>query len=120
MNGLMLAGGVLGSACVFGHAVLGARMLYRPMEAAIVDDTLAGVLSAMWQLITICFAASAVVLFYLGAQDQRGAAAWLIAAQFAGCAMVYLVISLRMGGALKLAQWIPFALTAAVTAVAAR
>ena len=42
-----------------------------------------------------------------------------LAAQFAGYAALYLAISLRLGGALKLFQWMPFASTAIVTAVGA-
>jgi hypothetical protein len=43
----------------------------------------------------------------------------LIAAQFAGYAAVYLVMSLHLGGALKLFQWIAFGSTAILTAVGA-
>jgi hypothetical protein len=73
----------------------------------------------MWHLITIHFALSAVALLVLTARRRGDTAAWLIAAQFAGYAAVYLVISLRLGGALKLFQWIPFGSTAILTAVGA-
>jgi hypothetical protein len=46
-------------------------------------------------------------------------AVWLIAAQFAGYAAVYLGISLRLGGPLKLFQWMLFASTACLAAVVA-
>ena len=43
----------------------------------------------------------------------------LITAQFAWYAAVYLVMSLHLGGALKLFQWIAFGSTAILTAVGA-
>ena len=87
-------------------------MFYRPIKAAITNELHAGILTGMWHLITIHFTLSAVALFLISAHGQQGAVAWLIAAQFAGYAALYLVISLRLGGALKLFQWIPFAITA--------
>jgi len=62
---------------------------------------------------------SAFALFVLAARRPGDAAAWLIAAQFAAYAAVYLVTSLRLAGALKLFQWIPFGCTAILTAVGA-
>src|SRR5215467_15149676 len=50
---------------------------------------------------------------------SRQCVAWLVAAQFAGYAAIYLVTSLRLSGALELFQWIPFAATAIVTALGA-
>lgn len=47
-----------------------------------------------------------------GGLGRQNAAAWLIAAQFAGYAATYLAMSLRLGGAWKLFQWLPFAATA--------
>ena len=70
----------------------------------------------MWHLVTINFAVSALALLVLGAYRRPDAAAWLIAAQFAGYAAVYLIISLRLGGALKLFQWLLFAATAILVA----
>jgi hypothetical protein len=46
-------------------------------------------------------------------------AAWLIAAQFAAYAAVYLLISLRLGGIFKLFQSLPFAATALLSAAGA-
>jgi hypothetical protein len=70
----------------------------------------------MWHLVTINFAVSALALLVLGAYRRTDAAAWLIAAQFAGYAAVHLIISLRLGGALKLFQWLLFAATAILVA----
>ena len=119
MNWLMLAGGLMALGCAAGHAVAGLNMFYRPIKAAITNELHAAVLTGMWHLITISFALSALALFFLGAYGRRDAAAWLIAAQFAGYATLYLAISLRLGGALKLFQWIPFAATAVLTAAGA-
>ena len=115
----MLAGGLMALSCAAGHAVAGLNMFYRPIKSAITNELHASVLTGMWHLITINFTLSALALFVLGAYGRQDAAAWLIASQFAGYATAYLVISLRLGGALKLFQWIPFALTAIVTAVGA-
>jgi hypothetical protein len=119
MNWWMLAGGLLALGCTAGHAVAGFNMFYLPMRSAIVDELHAGVLTGMWHLITINYTLSALALLLLGAYGRQDAAAWLIAAQFAGYAAAYLIISLRLGGALRLFQWIPFALTAIVAAVGA-
>src|SRR5215813_14538422 len=119
MNWWLLTGGVTALICAAGHAIAGRGMFYRPIKSAIADELHAGVLTGMWHLITIHFALSAVALFVLAARGRGDAAAWLIAAQFAGYAAVYLVVSLRLGGALKLFQWIPFGCTAILTAVGA-
>jgi hypothetical protein len=91
-------------------------MFCRPIKSAISSELHAGVLTGMWHLLTINFALSALALFVLGARGQQDVAAWLIATQFAGYAAAYLVISLRLGGILKLFQWIFFASTAVLTA----
>ena len=120
MNWWLAARGLMASICGAGHAIAGRRMFYRPIRSAIADERHAGVLTGMWHLITIHFVLSALALFVLAARGGRGdAAAWLIAAQFAAYAAVYLVVSLRLGGALKLFQWIPFGSTAILTAVGA-
>ena len=119
MNWWMLAGGLMALVCAAGHAIAGLNMFYRPIKAAIGNELLAAVLTGMWHLITISFALSALALFFVGAYGRRDTAAWLIAAQFLGYATVYLAISLRLGGALKLFQWIPFAATAVLTGAGA-
>jgi hypothetical protein len=95
----------MASMCAAGHAIAGRKMFYRPIKSAI--------------LITIYFVLSAVTLFVLSFRGWGDAVAWLIATQFAGYAALYLIISLRLGGALKLFQWVPFGSTAILTAVRA-
>jgi len=119
MNGWLLAGGSMALLCAAGHAIAGRSMFYRPIASALGNDLHAGVFSGMWHLITIHFTLSAFALPILAADGRHDAAAWLIAAQFAGYAAVYLVISLRLGGALKLFRWIPFAFTAILAALGA-
>jgi hypothetical protein len=119
MNGWLLAGGLMASVCTAGHAFAGAEMFYRPIKSAVTNKLHAGVLTGMWHLITIHFTLSALALFVLAAHGQQNAAVWLIAAQFAGYAATYLVISLRLGGVLKLIQWLPFAATAILAAAGA-
>lgn len=105
--------------CAAGHALAGRRMFYQPIKSAITDATQSGVFTGMWRLITINFAVSAAALLVAGMSDRRGVLAWLVAAQFAGYAFVYLVLSLRLGSALALFQWIPFAATAVLRAAGA-
>src|SRR5579863_9518779 len=105
--------------CALGHGVAGQGIVYRPIATAIADDLLAGVFTGMWHLITINFALSALVLMGLGAYGRQDLAAWFIAAQFAGYAAVYLAISLRLGGLLRLFQWTLFAVTAILSAMGA-
>jgi hypothetical protein len=119
MNWWMMAGGLMALLCASGHAIAGRSMFYRPIKAAIADDLQAGVFTAMWHLITINFALSALVLIGLSAYAQHDLAAWFIAAQFGGYAAVYLAISLRLGGALRLFQWTLFATTAILSAAGA-
>jgi hypothetical protein len=119
VNWWMVAGGLMALSSAAGHAVAGLNMFYRPIKSAITNELNAGVLTGMWRLITIHFSCSAIALFVLGAQGRGAAVAWLIAVQFAGYAAVYLAISLRLGGALRLFQWIPFGVTAILAAVGA-
>lgn len=119
MNWWMLAAGLMALSAAAGHAVAGWNMFYRPIRSEIVDELHAGVLTGMWHLITIHFSLSAIALLVLAAQGRGAAVAWLIAAQFAGYAGVYLVISLRLGGALNLFQWLPFGVTATLAALGA-
>jgi hypothetical protein len=97
--------------CAVGHAIVGSSMFYRPISSVITSDLHAGVVTGMWHLITINLTLSALAFLVLGAYRPADAAAWLIAAQFAGYAVAYLITSLRLGGALKLFQWLPFAAT---------
>jgi hypothetical protein len=119
MNWWMMAGGLMALLCALGHAVAGRSMFYRPIKAALAGDLQAGVFTGMWHPVTINFALSALVLVALGAHGRHELAAWFIAAQFAGYAAVYLAISLRLGGALRLFQWPLFAMTAVLSAVGA-
>ena len=119
MNWWMFAGGLMAMSCAAGHAIAGLNTFYRPIKSAITSELHASILTGMWHLITIHFALSALALFVLSAHEQQDAAAWLIAAQFISYAALYLGISLRLGGALKLFQWIPFAMTAILAAAGA-
>jgi len=119
MNWWMIAAGLMAAMCAAGHAIAGRTMFYRPMKAAIADKLHAAVLTGMWRLITIHFTLSAVALFVLAVHGFGNAVAWLIAAQFAGYAAVYLIISLRLGSALQLFQWLPFGSTAILSALGA-
>jgi hypothetical protein len=115
MNWWMLAGGLIASISRACHAMAGSTRFYRPIKSAVANDLHAGVVTGCGTLITIHFTLSAVALFVLGAHGRQDAAVWLIAAQFAGYAATYLVLSLRLGGALKLFAWLPFACAKAVS-----
>jgi len=115
----MFAGGLMAMICAAGHAIAGLNTFYRPIKSAITSELHAGILTGIWHLITIHFALSALALLVLSAFGQQVTVAWLMAAQFAGYAALYLGISLRLGGALKLFQWIPFAMTAILAAAGA-
>jgi hypothetical protein len=119
VNWWMLAAGLMALSSAAGHAIAGLNMFYRPIKSAITNELHAGVLTGVWHLITIHFSLSAIALFLLGAQGRGAAVAGLIAVQFVGYAAVYLAISLRLGGALRLFQWIPFGVTAILAAVGA-
>lgn len=120
MNWWMLAGGLSALVCTVGHALAGVGMFYRPIKAAIVDPLQASVFTGMWHLITINFALSAIALIVFGIYGPARKVAWLVAAQFAGYSAVYLAISLRLGGLLRLFQWMPFGLTAILAAIGAQ
>jgi hypothetical protein len=119
VNGWLIAGGLMAAFCAAGHAIAGARMFYQPIKSALTDQLLAGVLTGMWHLITVHFALSAAALLFLGMHGQQGVAVWLVAAQFAGYAAIYLTISLRLGGVWNLFQWLPFAATSTLAAAGA-
>jgi hypothetical protein len=94
-------------------------MFYQPIKSDLRSELLAGVFTSMWHIITINFTASAIALVALSTGGRGNAVAWLVAAQFASYAAIYLVTSLRLSGALKLFQWIPFAATAILAALGA-
>src|SRR5215471_9865212 len=119
MNWWLLAGGAMALICAAGHAIAGWGMFYRPIMSDLRSKLQAGVFTGIWHIITINFTLSGIALLTLSTGSAGSAVAWLIAAQFAGYAAVYLVISLRLGGALKLFQWIPFGSTAILTAAGA-
>jgi hypothetical protein len=119
MNWWMLAGGAMALICAAGHAIAGWSMLYRPIKSDLRSELHAGVFTGMWHIITIHFTLSAIALVGLSIRGLGNAVAWLVAAQFAGYAAVYVVISLRLSGALKLFQWIPFGATAVLSALGA-
>jgi hypothetical protein len=119
MNTWILAAGVSALICTAGHAFAGAKLFYRPIKAALADSLQSGVFTGMWNLITIHFGLSSLALFVVGLRGHPDVAIWLIAAQFAGYAAVYLAISLRLGGPIKLFQWTFFALTAGLAAIGA-
>lgn len=118
MNWWMIAAG-LAALCAAGHAVVGWSIFYRSIRSAIISDLHAGIFDGMWHLITINFALSALAPFVLDAYGRGGAAAWLVAAQFADYAGTYLIISLRLGRTRKFLQWVSFAATAILAGVGA-
>jgi hypothetical protein len=112
VNWWMVAGGAMALICAVGHAIAGRSMFFRPIKSDLRSELHAAVFTGMWHIITINFTLSAIALAVLSIRDLGHAVAWLVAAQFAGYAAVYLIISLRLSGALKLFQWIPFGVTA--------
>ena len=94
-------------------------MFYRPIKTSVADPLQAGVFTGIWHLITINFALSAIALIVCGVYGPVREIGWLVAAQFAGYSAVYLAISLRLGGVLRLFQWMPFGLTAILAAIGA-
>jgi hypothetical protein len=119
MNWWMLAGAVMAAICAGGHAFAGWNTFYRPIASAITDELQAGVFTGMWHMITIHFALSALALGIVAVHAGGSTAGWLIAAQFAGYAAAYFLISLRLGGVFKVFQWLPFAATALLAAAGA-
>jgi hypothetical protein len=115
----MLAGGMMALICAAGHAIAGLSMFYRPIKSDVRSELHAAVFTGMWHIITINFTLSAIALVALGTSGRGNAVAWLVAAQFAGYAAVYLIISLRLGGAVKVFQWMPFGATAILSALGA-
>jgi len=118
MNWWMVAGGTMALICAVGHAIAGQSMFFRPIKSNLRSELHAVVFTGMWHIITINFTLSAIALVALSA-GHGNIVASLIAAQFAGYAAVYLVLSLRLGGALKLFQWMPFGATAILSALGA-
>jgi len=116
MNWWMLVAGLMALICAAGHAIAGWSMFYRPIKSDLRSELHASVFAGMWHIITINFALSAIALVALSTRGYGNAVAWLVAAQFAGYAVVYLIISLRLSAALKLFQWMPFGATAILSA----
>jgi hypothetical protein len=119
MNWWMVDGGTMALICAVGHAIAGRSAFFRPIKSDLRSELHAAVFTGMWHIITINFTLSAIALVAGSASGHGNIVASLIAAQFAGYAAVYLVLSLRLGGALKVFQWMPFGATAILSALGA-
>ena len=119
MNWWGLASGLLAALCTAGHAFAGHRMFLRPIQSHLTDAVQSRGFSAMWHLITLHFALSSLVLLACAVHGRSGLAVWLIAAQFAGYAVIYLVQSLRLGSVRRLFQWALFAGVSLLAAIGA-
>jgi len=118
MNPWIIASGLVAALCTAGHAIAG-RGYFRSIHSQLTDATLSGLFSGMWHLITLHFMASSLVLLACGAQGRSGIAVWLIAAQFGCYAVIYLFLTLRLGGIGRLFQWMPFAAVGLLAAIGA-
>ena len=83
-------------------------MFFAPIRARLSDHLHASVFAGMWHFVTVHFALSAFALLVCGYLGRAGAAVALVAAQFAAYGAINLVLSLRLGGVMRLAQWILF------------
>ena len=119
MNLWIVASGVLAALAAAGHALAGRDMYFRSIRSHLTDATQSSVFSGMWHLITLHFSLSSLVLLVCGAQGRSGIAVWLIAAQFAGYAVIFLVLSLRLGSVGRLFQWMLFAAVGLLAAIGA-
>jgi hypothetical protein len=98
MNAWLIAAGFLALGAAVGHAVPGAKMFYRPIIARLDDPQLRAVFTAIWQFVTIHFAVNGVALVVSGFAGGGAMIASLVVLQFTGYAVVYLILSLRLGG----------------------
>ena len=119
MNPWIIASGLLAALCTAGHAVAGHKMYFRSIQSHLTDATQSSVFSGMWHLITLHFALSSLMLLLYGAQGRSDIAVWVIVAQFGGYAVIYLILSLRLGSLGKLFQWMPFAGVGLLAAIGA-
>ncbi len=119
MNLWIIASGLLAALCTAGHAVAGHNMYFRPIQSHLTDATQSSVFSGMWHLITLHFALSSLILLLYGAEGRSEIAVWLIAAQFGGYAVIYFILSLRLGGIAILFQWMLFAAVGLFAAIGA-
>lgn len=119
MNLWIIASGLLAALCTAGHAVAGRNMYFRPIRSHLTETVQSSVFSGMWHLITVHFSLSSLALLICGIQGRPGLAVWLIAAQFGGYAVIYLILSMRLGSAGKLFQWTLFAGVGLLAAIGA-
>jgi hypothetical protein len=108
LNWWITASGGLAAIAAAGHASAGRTMFFRPIMAHLGDRVHAAVFAGMWHFITAHFALSALALLACGYAGRAGLAVMLVAAQFAAYGTINLVLSLRLGDAMRLAQWILF------------
>jgi hypothetical protein len=118
MNWWMVAGGTMALICAVGHAIAGPSMFFWPIKSDLRSE-FTPLCSAQ------CGASSRSISRCRQLHSSRSArghgniVASLIAAQFAVTPRVYLILSLRLGRALKLFQWMPFGATAILSALGA-
>jgi len=117
LNWWITASGGLAAISAAGHALAGRTMFFRPIRAQLAEPVQAAVFIGMWHFITAHFALSALALFACGYLGRGDLAVALIAAQFAAYGAINLILSLRLGQAMKLAQWVLFAGVAVLAAL---
>lgn len=117
MNLWLIAAGLLAALSAVGHAVPGASMFCNPILLRLDDPRLGAVFTGIWHLITVHFGLSGLALVVCGIIGDGRAVGWLVALQFASYAVIYLTLSLRLGGLRELLQWLPFSAVAALALV---
>jgi hypothetical protein len=117
MNWWITASGGLAAVSAAGHALAGRTMFFQPIRARLADPMHAAVFTGMWHFITAHFVLSALFLLACGYLGRSDLAVALVVTQFATYAAINLLLSLRLGHALRLAQWLLFAGVAILAAL---
>jgi hypothetical protein len=119
VNWWLVVAGLGALASAGGHAVEGEKMFHRSMRATLSDRLHQAVLDNLWYIVTIHLAISGVALLVGGFGRADGLLATVVCAQFAAYAALALGLSLRLGGIVRLPQWMLFAVVALLAAFGA-
>ncbi|MEV0060474.1 hypothetical protein [Nocardia sp. NPDC050718] len=125
MNGYLLTAGLLATVVSAIHLVGGHVDPVRPLLTSSLADVTKRTLHSVWHMVSVDLLATAATLLALAWWQPAGTelVAALTAARFAGYALVFFVIALRMPGRaalLRLPQWIVLAPIAILAGFGAR
>lgn len=121
LNRPLAAAGVLTILYTGVHVFAGGPEVHDPALASELSPMVKGVISVVWHMITAMMLLNGLALLWLSRKPGQAALGWLVVAQFAAFAGLFIFYGLtRFGDLFTMPQWTGFAVIAAVAALGMR